>query len=85
MRRSAPFQVHPNMRRVLQYYSDLGFADVTQLDHAPRRRERGSDSELAFTALRRELLPLNDALYRAIARHSWLAVLDMDELIVPLT
>lgn len=77
-------RIHPNVRKVLKYYEDQGFVVVTEIDHPPQisglKQSRGSRD---FRDLRRELLPLNDCLYRNLFRHSWLLAIDLDEIIVP--
>lgn len=77
-------RIHPNVRKVLKYYADQGFVVVTEIDHPPQisglKQSRGSRD---FRDLRRELLPLNDCLYRNLFRHSWLLAIDLDEIIVP--
>ncbi|XP_035457483.2 uncharacterized protein LOC118281119 [Spodoptera frugiperda] len=78
-------RIHPNVRKVLKYYADQGFVVVTEIDHPPQisglKQSRGSRD---FEDYKRELLPLNDCLYRNLFRHSWLLAIDLDEIIVPL-
>ncbi|KAH9640358.1 hypothetical protein HF086_001710 [Spodoptera exigua] len=77
-------RIHPNLRKVLKYYVDQGFVVVTGFDHAPQVSGlKQSRSTRDFHDLRRELLPLNDCLYRNIMRHAWLLAIDLDEMIVP--
>ncbi|KAG6465341.1 hypothetical protein O3G_MSEX015088 [Manduca sexta] len=75
---------HPNVVKVLSHYAAEGFAQVSQLAHPPQlaRATHGAGAR-DFHDLRRELLPLNDCLYRAARRHALLAAIDMDEIIVP--
>ncbi|XP_022833328.1 uncharacterized protein LOC111361187 [Spodoptera litura] len=76
--------IHRNMRKVLKYYVEQGFVVVTEIDHPPQISGlKQSIIDRDFRDLRRELLPLNDCLYRNILRHAWLLSIDLDEIIVP--
>ncbi|XP_022830349.1 uncharacterized protein LOC111359129 [Spodoptera litura] len=77
-------RIHRNMRKVLKYYVEQGFVVVTEIDHPPQISGlKQSIIDRDFRDLRRELLPLNDCLYRNILRHAWLLSIDLDEIIVP--
>lgn len=82
-------QVHPNITKVLDYYTERGIVSVTPitlpggqpnlpgLQHMYLKKKTTHKRQM-------ELIPYNDCLYRNMYRHRWLALLDIDEVIVPL-
>ncbi|GBP71888.1 hypothetical protein EVAR_56045_1 [Eumeta japonica] len=82
-------QVHPNMSRVLQHYAARGLVEVTPitlpggqpnlpaLQHLYLKKKTTHKRQM-------ELVPYNDCLYRHMHRYRWIALLDIDEVIVPL-
>lgn len=82
-------QVHPNVRHVLQHYTDRGLVTVTPLtlpgaqpnlpalQHLYLRKKTTHKRQM-------ELVPYNDCLYRHMRHYRYLALLDVDEVIVPL-
>ena len=81
--------VHPNIRKVLDYYSESGFVDVIETTLG------GHEGDLAYYQTLylkhnwwpncwNEKISLNDCLYSNMYRYEFLAPLDLDELIVPL-
>lgn len=82
-------QVHPNITKVLEYYTERGLVSVTPvtlpggqpnlpgLQHMYLKKKTTHKRQM-------ELIPYNDCLYRHMYRHRWLALLDIDEVIVPL-
>ncbi|XP_046963761.1 uncharacterized protein LOC124532751 isoform X1 [Vanessa cardui] len=82
-------QVHPNITKVLNYYNELGVTEVTPitlpggqpnlpgLQHMYLKKKTTHKRQM-------ELIPYNDCLYRHMYQYRWLALLDIDEVIVPL-
>lgn len=82
-------QVHPNITKVLRHYQELGVVTVTPitlpggqpnlpgLQHMYLKKKMTHKRQM-------ELIPYNDCLYRHLYRYRWLALLDIDEVIVPL-
>lgn len=82
-------QVHPNVRRVLDHYARRGLVDVTRvtlpggqpnlpaLQHMYLKKKTTHKRQM-------ELVPYNDCLYRNLYSYRWVALLDVDEVIVPL-
>ncbi|CAH2052505.1 unnamed protein product, partial [Iphiclides podalirius] len=82
-------QVHPNITKVLDYYKGVGAVEVTPitlpggqpnlpgLQHMYLKKKTTHKRQM-------ELIPYNDCLYRHMYEYRWLALLDIDEVIVPL-
>ncbi|CAH2986505.1 unnamed protein product [Chilo suppressalis] len=82
-------QVHPNITKVLDYYTARGAVTVTPvtlpggqpnlpgLQHMYLKKKTTHKRQM-------ELIPYNDCLYRHMYEYRWLALLDIDEVIVPL-
>jgi len=81
--------VHPNITKVLDYYSKQGTIDVTPLTLAgyqpnlPMVQHMYLQNKLV-NKRQNELIPYNDCLYRNIYRYEYIALLDIDEVIVPI-
>lgn len=81
-------EVHPNVTKVLNHYVEKGFIDVTpislpgyqpnmpNLQHLYLKRRLNNKRQ-------NELIPYNDCLYRNMYRYEYIALLDIDEVILP--
>lgn len=84
------FQVHPDVSKVLRYFSDRGTMVVHPLTlpgaspNAPGLRNVFLRSSLHTKRLH-EVLPYNDCLYRNLYGYRYMVLLDVDEVIMPLT
>merc|ERR1719215_2156197 len=82
-------EVHPNITKVLDYYSAQGLVDVTPISlpgyqpNLPILQHMYLKSKLN-NKRQNELIPYNDCLYRNIYRYEYIALLDIDEVIMPL-
>jgi len=82
-------EVHPNITKVLDYYSNQGLVDVTPLSlpgyqpNLPILQHMYLKSKLN-NKRQNELIPYNDCLYRNMYRFEYIALLDIDEVIMPL-
>ncbi|XP_075157503.1 uncharacterized protein LOC142230760 [Haematobia irritans] len=82
-------QVHPNTTKVLKYYEEKGLleyrpfslsSEVSNLKHY-RHMEI---SKNGFAYILHEVIPYNDCLYRNMYRFNYVAVIDVDEIPMPL-
>ncbi|XP_034943371.1 uncharacterized protein [Chelonus insularis] len=81
-------QVHPNITKVLDYYSQLGRVQVT-----PLTLPGGQPNIPAFQHMylkkktnhkrQNELIPYNDCLYKHMYEYEYIVLLDIDEVIMP--
>lgn len=82
-------EIHPNITKVLNHYQEDGIVELTKITLP------GSQPNLAgFRHLylknklthkrQNELIPYNDCLYRNLYSYDYLALLDIDEVIMPL-
>ncbi|KAG7303169.1 hypothetical protein JYU34_011629 [Plutella xylostella] len=81
-------QAHANVQRVLAHYQARGLLTLTPLtlpggmpnlpalQHIYLKKKTNNKRQM-------ELIPYNDCLYRHQGRYRWLALLDVDEVIVP--
>ena len=75
--------------QVLDYYSAQGLVDVTPISlpgyqpNLPILQHMYLKSKL-WNKRHNELIPYNDCLYRNMYRYEYIALLDIDEVIVPL-
>ena len=82
-------KVHPNMTKVLDHYSAQGLVEVTPISlpghqpNLPILQHMYLQSKL-WNKRHNELIPYNDCLYRNMYRYEYIALLDIDEVIVPL-
>ncbi|KAJ2940151.1 hypothetical protein O0L34_g11716 [Tuta absoluta] len=82
-------QVHPNITKVLKYYEQQGVVTVTPITlpggqpNLPALQHMYLKSKTTHKR-QMELIPYNDCLYRHMYQYRWLALLDIDEVIVPL-
>ena len=82
-------EVHPNISKVINYYSDQGLVEVTKISlpgnqpNLPGFRHLYLKKKLTDKR-QNELIPYNDCLYRNLYSYEYLALLDIDEIIMPL-
>jgi len=81
--------VHPNVSRVLDHYVKEGKIDVTKISLPGFQPNLPVLQHLYLTTKRNnkrqnELIPYNDCLYRNLYRYEYIALLDIDEVIIPL-
>ncbi|XP_037934451.1 uncharacterized protein LOC119668854 [Teleopsis dalmanni] len=82
-------QLHPNMSKVLNYYEETGLVRLSPFTFArgePNLRNMQHEVNKAnyLNTILNELLPFNDCLYRTIYKYKFVAVIDVDEVIMPL-
>ncbi|CAG5104374.1 Protein of unknown function [Cotesia congregata] len=82
-------QVHPNITKVLEYYKKTGQVDVTPLtlpggqpniptfQHIYLKKKTNQKRQ-------NELIPYNDCLYKHMYEYEYIALLDIDEVIMPI-
>ena len=82
------FYIHPNISKVLDYYSDLGFVEVTRMSAIGGKSQDGglfywyNQNDYYFDS-RNEKVDYNDCFFKYMYRHRFLTILDIDEIIVP--
>jgi hypothetical protein len=82
------YSVHPNLKRVLEYYSSKGVLEVIPLSlpgkqpNKPKQRSRFLKTKL-WQKRRNEVVPYNDCYYRNLYSHRFVLPVDVDEVIVP--
>merc|ERR1712241_89105 len=82
-------EIHPNVTKVLNYYEDKGYVDLTPISlpgYQPNIQVLQHLYLKSKTNNKRqnELIPYNDCLYRNMYRYEYIALLDIDEVIMPL-
>ncbi|PSN43298.1 hypothetical protein C0J52_21514 [Blattella germanica] len=82
-------QVHPNISKVLQYYQKLDRVSVTPLTLAGGQPNVPGFQHLYLKAKltnkrQNELIPYNDCLYKNLYTYEFIALLDIDEIIMPI-
>lgn len=81
--------VHENISKVLHYYQERGMVELSPLTlpgdqpNLPEYQHLYLKSKLT-TKRQNELIPYNDCLYRNLYSYQYLALLDIDEIIMPL-
>lgn len=81
--------VHENISKVLHYYQERGMVELSPLTlpgnqpNLPEYQHLYLKSKLT-TKRQNELIPYNDCLYRNLNSYQYLALLDIDEIIMPL-
>jgi len=81
--------VHPNVSRVLRYYVEDGFVDLTKL-HLPGPQSNEAHFQYLYlkdkvTPKRQnEVIPYNDCLYRNMHKYEYVGLLDIDEAMIPI-
>lgn len=81
-------QVHPNVTKVLQHYQRLGMAHVTPLTLPGGQPNAPAFQHMYLTKKtnhkrQNELIPYNDCLYKHMYEYEYIALLDVDEVIMP--
>merc|ERR1719264_2519556 len=82
-------EVHPNVTKVLEHYTSQGKVDVTPISlpghqpNLPVLQHMYLKSKLN-NKRQNELIPYNDCLYRNMYRYEYVALLDIDEVIMPI-
>lgn len=81
-------QVHPNVTKVLNYYKKLGNIDVTPLTLPGGQPNVPAFQHMYLTKKtnhkrQNELIPYNDCLYKHMYEYEYIALLDIDEVIMP--
>lgn len=82
-------EVHPNITKVLNYYKNDGLVEVTPITlpgdqpNLPGFRHLYLKKKLTHKR-QNELVPYNDCLYRNLYSYDYIALLDIDEIIMPL-
>jgi len=82
-------EIHPNVTKVLNYYVDKGYVDLTPISlpgYQPNIQVLQHLYLKSKTNNKRqnELIPYNDCLYRNMYRYEYIALLDIDEVIMPI-
>jgi len=82
-------EVHPNVTKVLDYYENKGYVDVTPISlpgYQPNMQILQHLYLKSKTNNKRqnELIPYNDCLYRNMYQYEYIALLDIDEVIMPI-
>lgn len=82
-------QVHPNISKVLRHYSELGRVDVVPLTLPGGQPNIPGFQHLYLTKKvnhkrQNELIPYNDCLYKNLYTYEYIALLDIDEVIMPM-
>lgn len=82
-------EIHPNISKVLNYYQQNGAVELTKITlpghqpNLPGFRHLYLKNKLTHKR-QNELIPYNDCLYRNLYSYNYLALLDIDEIIMPL-
>lgn len=82
-------ETHPNISKVLNYYQEQGLVDKTTITlpgnqpNLPGFRHLYLKNKLTHKR-QNELIPYNDCLYRNLYSYDYLALLDIDEIIMPI-
>lgn len=82
-------EVHPNISKVLQYYKSIGLVQLTPITlpgdqpNLPGFRHLYLKNKLT-NKRQNEIIPYNDCLYRNLYSYEYLALLDIDEIIMPI-
>lgn len=82
-------EIHPNISKVLEHYQRDGIVELTKITlpgnqpNLPGFRHLYLKNKLT-NKRQNELIPYNDCLYRNLYRYDYVALLDIDEVIMPL-
>lgn len=81
-------QVHPNVTKILDYYQRLGKVHVTPLTLPGGQPNVPAFQHMYLTKKtnhkrQNELIPYNDCLYKHMYEYEYIALLDVDEVIMP--
>lgn len=81
-------EVHPNISKTLTYYQNKGLVELTPITlpggqpNLPGLRHHFLNMKLTHKR-QNELIPYNDCLYRNLYSYEYIALLDIDEVIMP--
>ncbi|XP_037931752.1 uncharacterized protein LOC119666542 [Teleopsis dalmanni] len=80
---------HPNLTKVLNYYEEDGFVEVTPITHANGEPQFPHYYHLAWSITKlsnilHELIAYNDCFYKHMYRYDYIALIDTDEVLMPL-
>ena len=84
------FEVHPNISKVLRYYQEKGKVEITPITlpgdqpNIPGLRNMHLRSYVT-RKYQNEVIPYNDCLYRNLYTYDYIALIDIDEVILPKT
>lgn len=81
-------QVHPNVTKILDHYQKLGMVHVTPLTLPGGQPNVPAFQHMYLTKKtnhkrQNELIPYNDCLYKHMYEYEYIALLDVDEVIMP--
>jgi hypothetical protein len=82
------FKVHPNTKKLLEYYEEKGLIEVTPLSlvgdysNQPYLQDQFLHKKIIQRRLQ-EVIPYNDCLYKHLQEFKYVVLLDTDEVIVP--
>ena len=82
-------EVHPNVTKVLEHFAKVGKVDLTPISLPGYQPNIGMLQHLYLKSKlnhkrQNELIPYNDCLYRNMYRYEYVALLDIDEVIMPM-
>ena len=82
-------EIHPNVSKVIEHYVKKDMVDITPISlpgHQPNIQllQHLYLKSKVNNKRQNELIPYNDCLYRNIYRYKYIALLDIDEVIMPL-
>lgn len=83
-------QIHPNISKVLKHYEQMGQIHVTPISLAGGQPNVPTFQHLYLTKKtnhkrQNELIPYNDCFYKHMYQYRYIALLDIDEVIMPAT
>lgn len=73
-------QIHPNVSKVLKYYQQEGKVHVTPLSLPGNHPKIPGKSHMN---MQNELIPYNDCFYKNMYKYNFIALFDIDEVIMP--
>ncbi|KAM7350268.1 uncharacterized protein ACRADG_008883 [Cochliomyia hominivorax] len=82
-------QIHPNSTKVLEYYENTGYLEYrpmslsTSVSNLQDYRHLEMEKN-GWSYILHEVIPYNDCLYRNMYRYNYVAVVDTDEVLMPL-
>ncbi|KAJ8666839.1 hypothetical protein QAD02_008501 [Eretmocerus hayati] len=81
-------QVHPNVSKVLSHYENMGKVEVTKVTLAGGQPNAPAFQHMYLTKKtnhkrQNELIPYNDCFYKHMYEYKYIALLDVDEVIMP--
>lgn len=82
-------QVHPNTTKVLEYYVETGYLEyrpfslTNKVSNLPGYRHLEINKN-SYSYMLHEVVPYNDCIYRHMYQYEYAAVIDIDEILMPL-